>query len=111
MPDAELTTALKQAKSKKMFFAFILKGSDGQLLVSKAKIPPKEIAEAKKDVGGVPITGKCFGPINDLLFQVAKQPPPTLSAALKKVVKRDTGLTIVPNVQLAGDADAAEPDE
>jgi peptidoglycan hydrolase-like protein with peptidoglycan-binding domain len=111
MPDAELTAALKQASSKKMFFAFILKGSDGQLLVSKAKIPPKAIAEAKKEVGGVPITGKCFGPINDLLFQVAKQPPPSLGAALKKVIKRDTGLTIVPNFLLARDADAVEPEE
>jgi peptidoglycan hydrolase-like protein with peptidoglycan-binding domain len=111
MPDAELTTALKQAKSKKMFFAFILKGSDGQLLVSKAKIPPKAIAEAKKEVGGVPITGKCSGPTNDLVFQVAKQPPPTLGAALKKVIKRETGLAIVPNVQLAGDADAVEPED
>src|SRR5262245_47153237 len=98
MPDAELTTALKQAKSKKMFFAFILKGSDGQLLVSKTKVSPKAIAEAKKQVGGVPITGKCFGPINDLVFQVVKQQPPTLGSALKKVVKRDAGLTIVPNV-------------
>jgi len=111
MPNAELATALKQAKSKKMFFAFILKGSDGQLLVSKAKIPSTAIAEAKRGVGGVPITGKCSGPINDLVFQVAKQPPPTLGAALKKVIKRDTGLTVVPNVQLAGDAEAEEPGE
>jgi hypothetical protein len=54
MPDAELATALKQAKGKKMFFAFIPKGgSDGQLIVSKTKIPPKQIAEAKKHLDGV----------------------------------------------------------
>src|SRR5262245_27601328 len=111
MPDLELTAALKQAKSKQMFFAFILKGTDGQLLISKTKIPPKAIAEAKKEIGGVPIAGKCSGPIDDMLFQVVKQPPATLGAALKKVVKRETGLTIVPNVQLAGDADGAEPEE
>ena len=111
MPDVDLITALKQAKSKKMFFAFILKGSDGQLIVSKARIPPKAIADLKKEVGGVPITGKCFGPINDMVFQVVKDPPPTLTAALKKVVKRDAGLTIVPDVQLARDADAEEPEE
>jgi hypothetical protein len=53
MPDAELQTAIQMAKSKKKFFAFIPKGgSDGQLIVSKAKIPPKQIAAAKKEIGG-----------------------------------------------------------
>jgi hypothetical protein len=31
MPDADLAVALKQARSKKMFFAFIPKGSAGKL--------------------------------------------------------------------------------
>jgi WD40 repeat protein len=52
MPDAELTTALKQAKSKKMFFALVPKGAEGKLIVAKKKILPKEIAEAKKEIGG-----------------------------------------------------------
>ena len=43
MADAELTAALKQAKSKKMFFAFVPKGTDGKLIISKAKIPAKLI--------------------------------------------------------------------
>jgi hypothetical protein len=100
------------AKSKKMFFVFIPKGSDGTLLVSKKKIPTKEIAEAKKAIGGgTPITGKCFGPIANMVFQVAKPAPPTLAPAIKKVAKRDTGLMVVPAVQLAADADAEEPEE
>jgi hypothetical protein len=33
---------------------------------------------------------------------------PTLGPAIRKVVKRDTGLTIDPDVQLAGDADTEE---
>jgi hypothetical protein len=107
MPDADLAVALKQAKSKNMFFAFVPKGSDGKLIVSKTKIPPKEIAEAKKEIGGgTPVTGKCFGDGGTMVFQVAKPAAPTLGPALKKVVKRDTGLTIDPEVQLAGDADA-----
>jgi hypothetical protein len=62
MPDADLAAALKQAKSKKMFFAFVPKGSDGKLIVSKAKVPPKLIAEAKKEIGGgTAVTGMCFG--------------------------------------------------
>src|SRR5262245_13636649 len=111
MADTELLTALKQAKSKKMFFAFIPKGgSDGHLIVSKVKIPPKQIAEAKKKHGGgAPVTGKCSGGDNGtMLFQVAKAAPPALAAAVKKVAKRDTGLSIDPEFQLAGDADAEE---
>jgi hypothetical protein len=107
--DAELVTALKQAKGKKMFFAFIPKGAEGKLIVSKKKIPPKEIAEAKKEIGGGnPITGKCFGPLADMVFTVAKEPSPTVGAALKKVAKRETGLVVVPSFQLASDADAEE---
>jgi hypothetical protein len=52
MPDAELTTALKQAKSKKMFFTLVPKGAEGKLIVAKKKILPKEIAETKKEIGG-----------------------------------------------------------
>src|SRR5262249_31796060 len=105
--------ALKQAKGKKMFFAFIPKGgSDGQLIVSKIKIPPKQIADAKKQIGGGnAVTGKCFGNGSTMIFQVAKAAPPTMAPALKKVVKRDTGLTVVPDVQLAGDADAEDSED
>jgi hypothetical protein len=73
MPDANLTAALKQAKSTKVFFAFVPKGSDGKLIVSKTKIPPKQIAEAKKDMGGgTAVTGNCFADGSTLVFQVAK---------------------------------------
>jgi peptidoglycan hydrolase-like protein with peptidoglycan-binding domain len=106
MADETLTAALRLAKSKKMFFAFIPKGPDGKLIVSKKKILPKEIADAKKELGGgTPVTGKCFGKASDLVFQVAKAPPATLAVTIKKVAKRETGLTIDPNVQLAADAD------
>jgi peptidoglycan hydrolase-like protein with peptidoglycan-binding domain len=109
MADADLTAALKQAKSKKMFFAFVPKGADGKLIVSKTKIPPKLIAETKKEIGGgTAITGKCFGDSGAMVFQVVKAASPALAAAIKKVAKRDTGLTIDADVQLAGDADAEE---
>ncbi len=109
MADASLTTALKQAKSKKMFFAFVPKGADGKLIVSKGKIPPKQVAEAKKEVGGgTAITGKCFGEGNTMIFQVLKAAPSSMGAALKKVIHRDAGLTLIPEIQLAGDADNDE---
>jgi hypothetical protein len=43
-----------------------------------------------------------------MVFQVAKAAPATLAAALKKAAKRDTGLSIDPDVRVAGDADAEE---
>src|SRR5262249_21501795 len=43
-----------------------------------------------------------------LVFQVAKAAPPATAAAVKKVAKRDAGLTIDPDFQLASDADAEE---
>jgi len=107
--DTDLLDGLKRAKSKKMFFAFIPKGADGKLIVSMKKIPAKEIAEAKKEIGGgTPVTGKCIGPVNNLVFYTAKQAAPTVAAAVKKVVKRDAGLTVVPDFQVAADADAEE---
>src|SRR5215510_3517443 len=99
------------AKSKKMFFAFIPKGADGKLIVSKKKIPPKEITEAKKEIGGgTPVTGKCIGPLEGMVFQVAKAASPTLGPAIKKVTKRDAGLNLVPEVKLEKDADQDEMD-
>jgi hypothetical protein len=92
-----------------MFFAFVPKGSDGKLIVSKVKINPKQIAAAKKEIGGGnAVTGKCFGDGKTMVFQVAKAAPATLGPSLKKIVLRDAGLTIVPDVQLASDADAEE---
>jgi len=109
VPDPDLLVALKQAKLKRMFFAFVPKGSDGKLIVSKKKIPPKEIAEAKKEIsGGMPVTGKCFGEDGTMVFLVAKPAPPALSAVVKKVAKRETGLTIDPEFRVASDADAEE---
>ncbi len=109
MPDPALTTALKQAKSKKMFFAFIPKGTDGKLIVSKAKVPAKEVAEAKKEIGGgTPVTGKCFGEGGSMIFQVAKAAPSTMGPTLKKLIKRDTGLSMDTVIQMAKDADSEE---
>jgi hypothetical protein len=102
--DADLAAALKLAKARKMFFAFVPKGTDGTLIVSRTKIPPKQIAEAKKEMGGgTLVKGQCFGPLGDLVFQVAKKVPSAMAATLRKVVKRDAGLTIVPDIQLATD--------
>jgi hypothetical protein len=101
MADAELVAALKMAKSKEMFFAFFLKGSDGILIVARRKIEATEIEKAKKEIGGgTLVEGTLTGPLNEMVFKVAKEPPPSLAAVLKKVVKRDAGITIVPEIRL-----------
>src|SRR5438477_259829 len=99
MPDAELATALKEANVRKLSFAFIYKGGDGKLIASRVEISPKQIAEAQRALGGgFVIAGKCFGPIRNMVFQVAKEAPAALGPALKKTVQRDTGLPISPHV-------------
>lgn len=99
----ELTTMLKQAHMRKMFFAIILKGTDGKLIVSKRKIHPIEIGEAKKEIGGgtLVVEGTCYGAFSAMVFQVAEAPPAMLGATLQKVIKRDTGLDIIVRVKVA----------
>jgi hypothetical protein len=100
--DVELARALKQAHTRPMFFAFIPKGSDGMLIVSPKEIPPKTIVDAKKAIGGGGlVVGTCSGPLTGMVFRVAKGSPPSLAAVLKRVIKRETGLHIVVEFQLA----------
>ncbi len=96
--DQDLVTGLKQAKSKRMYFAIVLKGgADGAMLVNKAKIPPKDIAEAKKKCGGsTVIKGAVFFEDGRYVFETGKEPPGTLPNAIKVIAKRDAGLAINP---------------
>lgn len=104
MPDPELLAALKRAKGTEMFFAFVPKGNDGQLVISKTKIPPKEIADAKSEIrGSTPIVGKIYGDGRNMVFEVVKPVPPAMVAIIKKVAKRETGLTIEPEFRQPGD--------
>ncbi|HEY2148907.1 MAG TPA: protein kinase, partial [Pirellulales bacterium] len=95
--DSELATNVKAAKTKRMYFAFVAKGSsDGALVLAKTKVPPALITDAKKRSGGTQVVkGACFGEDGKLVFEMAKEPPATMEAALKKVIQRDSGLTQV----------------
>jgi hypothetical protein len=109
MADPELAHMLKMAKDKRMFFGCVVKGSDGKLLVSKTKIPPKQIDETKKEVGGgTPLKGRCTGHLDAMVFQVAKEVSGALAATLKKIIKRDAGLTVNLEFQVVSDAEAEE---
>lgn len=111
--DTALADGLKQAKTRRMYFAFVVKGgTDGALIVAKKKIPPTAIAEAKKKCGGsAVIRGACFGEDGKWVFETAAEPPATLGNALKIVARRDTGLTIAPLCRIGTDPDLADDGE
>ena len=61
--DAKLVTALRLAKKMPMNFAFVAKGAtEGVLIVSKKRIPTREINDAKEAVGAKKVfRGRCTG--------------------------------------------------
>jgi hypothetical protein len=110
--DKDLTNALKVARGgKPMQFAFLTKGAEGKLLVGK-KVPPKEIADTKKAIGANAIfKGRCVGEDGTLVFYVAKEPPGTLLAQLKKRLKDDAGLTFPVEIRVKADAESEPVEE
>ena len=106
--DKDLVAALKMAKTKRMFFALIIKGgTDGTLIVSRRKIPPKQVAEAKARLkSSAAVLGTCYGSEEGgLIFETPKVPVPAWAAVVKKVAKRDAGLTIAAQFRLGQDPD------
>jgi hypothetical protein len=103
--DTELVNGLKAAKSKRAYFALILKGSnDGALIVSKTKVPPADIAEAKKKSGGSAVLkGFCQYEEGTYVFETAKQAPATAAQAVKVIAKRDAGLAVKAEFRVSTD--------
>jgi hypothetical protein len=108
--DSELAANVKVAKTKRMHFAFVAKGSsDGALVLAKSKVPPALITDAKKKSGGTQVfKGACFGEEGKLVFELAKDPPATLAAALKKVIQRDAAITMPCICRVGADPDLAD---
>ena len=94
--DKDLADGLKAAKTKRCYFALVLKGgTDGALLVSKTKIAAPAIAEAKKKSGGGAVfSGFVSYEDGTYVFETAKSAPGTAAAAVKIIAKRDAGPTI-----------------
>jgi len=108
--DTNLASKLKQAMSKPMSFAFVAKGSEGKLIVDRKKVSAKEIADARKEIGGGTIfKGRCVGEDGKLVFEVTKEPPGSLAAQLKKVIKTNAGLVL--NVDFRVNASAESEEE
>lgn len=100
--DKDLASALKAAKTKRMFFAMVAKGgSDGCLIVSKTKVPASQIAEAKKKSGGTAvIRGVVYGQDGQLVFETAGEAPATAEKLAKKLAKESAGMSINPVFQV-----------
>src|SRR5260221_5521006 len=111
MPNADVTTQVKAAKSgKRLMFAFVAKGPEGKLLVGK-KVAAQEIADAKKEAGGGTIyKGKCVGEGGVLWFETAKDVPTNLASAVKKVIRVEAGPTLDVLFSQKGEAEYHEPE-
>ena len=108
--DQDLVNGLKAAKSKRCYFALVLKGStDGALIVSKVKVPPTAIAEAKKSSGGSAVVkGHCSYEDGKYIFETGKPAATTAAQAVKIIAKRDAGLAIHPEFRVGTDPELAE---
>ena len=103
--DEDLVSGLKDAKSKRCYFALVLKGSnDGGLIVSKSKVQPTEIADAKKKSGGTSlVSGFCSYKDGTYVFETADNAPATADQAVKNIAKRDAGMTVKAEFRLSND--------
>jgi hypothetical protein len=113
MPTAnpELQKSLKKAKSKRMMFAYVAKGAEGTLLVAR-KVKPKEIADARKELGGGTVyKGQCFGEGTTMVFELAKEPPGALQQQIRKRMKDDAGLSMPVEVRVNEKAEEELPEE
>lgn len=107
--DSKLAASLRQAKANPMFFVFVAKGTEGKLLLDKKKISPKDASDAKKALGGGTIfKGRCHGEEGKLVFEIGKEPAPSLSPLTKKIIKQDAGLTMDVEYRFAADLAAEE---
>jgi hypothetical protein len=108
--DEELVNGLKVAKTKRCYFALVMKGgADGALLITKQKVPPVLITLAKKRSGGSAVVkGAVFYEDGKYVFETAKVPAATMPNVLKLLAKRDAGLHIAPICRMGINPDLAE---
>ena len=90
--------------TKQMFFAYVPKGTRGELIVCETKRERDDAAkETKRDIGGgTPVMGTCVGSFRDKVFKLDKEPDDKdkLSDSIKRVVKLATKLNLDPDLQL-----------
>src|SRR5207249_4180182 len=100
----------KQAKTTPMRFAFIAKGpTEGRLLLAKKPVPAKEVADARKELGGGQVyRGRCRWEDGQLVFEFPKEPPAALANTIRTIIHRDAGLSVKVILRVAADLAAEE---
>jgi len=117
--DPELLQMVKRLKMAKidqpLRFAVVMKSpKEGALALSKKKVTPDQIKEAKSNAGGgrVVARGICFTEEGKSIFETPKEVPAALSKVVKFFVFRDTGKKIKPIFRVREDlVDEAEEGE
>lgn len=93
--DEESISALKEAKTKEVFFALVVKNANvGAMLVNKTgKVPTKLIDKAKDDCDTkTTVVGRCFAK-NGLLTVKTVKPVDTNGETLTKKLVKEAGFT------------------
>ena len=111
-PD-ELKTALRNAvkatEAKPHYFALLLKGSEGLLIVDKRKIPSATVDAAKKKAGSSTVVrGICFGGEDSTVFQTLRSPGGNVASTIKKAAQTQAGLSIKPELRVGAADDGGE---
>ncbi len=115
--DEELVKQLKMAKRKPRYFLLVAKSAKvGKLLVSKKKIKPKQIKELKDEAKCKKVfVGTCKGEGgNNVIFELTEEGPPNGDKLLKKLIREDAGLKMMPQIRVVTDlttVDEEGPDE
>src|SRR5262249_24523853 len=83
---------------------------EGRLLLArKPPVPPKEIADAKKELGGGHVfLGRLRWENEEYVFEVGKEPPGTLANTIRTVIHNHAGLTAKVVIRVAADLAAEE---
>src|SRR4051812_24825905 len=91
---SQLPAMLKLAQSQEMQFVVVKGGGAAKLLMSKSKVPPKQVSEAMEQISGKIIArGRCVSEDKTLMFECEKPPASTLAAVLRSAIKDEAKLS------------------
>jgi hypothetical protein len=104
VPD-QIVAALNMAKSRRMKFLLVAKGTDaGRLLMSPSKVKGEDVKAAMTETKGkVVARGECYRTGKLMFFECLTKPPTTLRNLLTKTIKTEAKLSLVVQARHAGE--------